>query len=75
METDLGSMHWSQWLIATGKEKIWWVIQRQDTRKCAEHFSGWEEKDAQVILGAYTRTGASTITTIIGPTRKYFGLA
>jgi hypothetical protein len=75
METDLGSMHWSQPLIATGKEKTWWVIWREDTRKGAEHFTGWEGKDARVISRAYIRTGASTITIIIDQTRKCFGLA
>jgi hypothetical protein len=61
------------------KKRTWWVIHRKDTRKSVEYFAGWEGKDAWVISMAYTRTcariGASTITTIIGPIRKYFGLA
>jgi hypothetical protein len=79
VEIDLGSMHWSQPLIAMGKREKWWVIQRQNTRKCAEHFASWEGKDVQVLWRAYTRIGArtdaSTITIIIGQTRKCFGLA
>jgi hypothetical protein len=78
-----GNRPWKQALKSTadsyGKKRTWWVIWRQDTRKGAEHFVGWDRKDAWAISVAYTRTdariGAITITTIIGPTRKCFGLA
>jgi hypothetical protein len=70
METDLGSMHWSQPLIATWKrENMMSYSNSRYKKRC------WEGKDAQVISRAYTRIGASTITIIIGWTKKCFGLA
>jgi hypothetical protein len=75
-----GNRPWKHALKSTAdsygkKRKIWWVIRRQDTRKGAEHFTDWEGKDAYVISREYTRIVASTITTIIDQSRKFFGLA
>jgi hypothetical protein len=58
-----------------GKKENMMSCSKTRYKKNASHFVGCEGKDARVISRAYTRTGASTITTIIDPTRKCFGFA
>jgi hypothetical protein len=69
-----GNRPWKHTLKSTadsyGKRENMLSYSKKRCKKCAEHFVSWEGKDARVISRAYTRIGASTITIIIGPTKK-----